>query len=71
MPHEITTYDGSDWPQVRSIYAEGLKTGHAAFMIDPPSQLDWETTHLSVGRLLARDGDTVIGWGALTAADST
>ena len=71
MTHKIVDYESLDWPQIKAIYAEGLRTGYAAFMTRPPSQSDWEATHLPFGRLVAHEGNLIIGWGALTAADST
>jgi phosphinothricin acetyltransferase len=56
-----------DWGQVRSIYLEGIATGTATFETDAPDWETWNGNHLSVGRLVARDGDSVIGWAALSA----
>jgi L-amino acid N-acyltransferase YncA len=61
----------ADWPAVQAIYAEGLATGLAAFMTDPPSQSKWEAGHLPFGRLVVRDRDTLLGWAALTPVDNT
>jgi phosphinothricin acetyltransferase len=61
-----------DWAQVRSIYAEGLATGIAAFMVNPPKWPDWDSSALSIGRLVARNPDgRVMGWGALKAVADT
>ena len=61
----------ADWPAVQAIYAEGLATGLAAFMTDPPSQLKWDAGHLPFSRLVVRDSDTLLGWAALTPVDNT
>jgi phosphinothricin acetyltransferase len=55
-----------DWPQVRSIYAEGIATNQATFETEAPSWEQWDSAHLPAGRLVARDGDLVLGWGALS-----
>lgn len=55
-----------DWPRVREIYAEGLRTRVAAFMLKPPEWKAWDASHLSGGRLVARRGEKVVGWTALS-----
>lgn len=71
--HRIETMElAADWPAVRTIYAEGLATGLAAFLTGPPSRSDWDAGHLSVGRLVARDAEGAVrGWAALTPVDNT
>lgn len=60
------------WPQVRRIYAEGLRTGLAAFANTAPQWENWNRSHLPAGRLVARNGDGhVIGWSALTPVPDT
>tara|TARA_Y100001934_G_C12049089_1_gene629875 strand:+ start:504 stop:719 length:216 start_codon:yes stop_codon:yes gene_type:complete len=61
----------TDWPAVRDIYADGLATGLAAFLSNPPSQNEWDRAHLPFGRLVARLGDAVHGWAALTPVADT
>ena len=56
----------SDWPQVRSIYVEGISTGNATFETDSPDWQTFNTSHLNFGRLVARQGESVIGWVALS-----
>jgi L-amino acid N-acyltransferase YncA len=61
-----------DWKQVRTLYAEGLATGIAAFMTDPPRWESWDEGHFDIGRLVARTEDgTVIGWAALAHVPDT
>lgn len=59
-----------DWDQVRSIYLEGIATGHTTFETDAPSWEKWDAGHLQMARLVARDGDDVLGWAALSAVSS-
>jgi L-amino acid N-acyltransferase YncA len=57
----------SDWPDVRSIYLEGIATGNATFETDAPSWEAWDSAHMREPRLTARDGaGRVLGWAALT-----
>ncbi|MDP3386169.1 MAG: N-acetyltransferase family protein [Eubacteriales bacterium] len=56
----------SDWQQVSDIYLEGIRTGIATFETDVPNWDDWDAGHLKTGRLVARYGDSVLGWAALT-----
>jgi phosphinothricin acetyltransferase len=55
-----------DWLQVRSIYLEGIATGHATFETYAPDWDTWDRNHLSSGRLVARNDESVIGWAALS-----
>jgi phosphinothricin acetyltransferase len=55
-----------DWSKVKAIYAQGLDTGLAAFMIKPPVWKVWDARHLLLGRAVARDGQGhILGWAAL------
>ncbi len=62
----IDKMDAGDWQQVRSIYLEGIATGNATFEPEPPDWSDWDSAHLASCRLVARNGDQVLGWAALT-----
>jgi L-amino acid N-acyltransferase YncA len=59
-----------DWPAVRAIYVEGINTGNATFEKSPPEWASWDAGHLRVGRLVARSGDSMLGWAALSAVSS-
>lgn len=56
----------ADWPVVRAIYLEGIATDEATFETEAPSWEEWDAAHLSFARLLARAGDNVSGWAALS-----
>ena len=58
----------SDWEQVRAIYLEGIRSGHSTFETDAPSWEQWDEGHLDFARLVMRDGETVLGWAALSPA---
>jgi L-amino acid N-acyltransferase YncA len=52
-----------DWPAAARIYEDGLDVG--TFEETVPSWADWDSSHLAVPRLVAREGGAVIGWAAL------
>ena len=62
----IEPLGAGDWPVVRAIYLEGIATGEATFETEAPSWEEWDAAHLSFARLLARAGDNVSGWAALS-----
>jgi L-amino acid N-acyltransferase YncA len=62
---QIRALDESDWPEVASIYAEGIATGSATFEVEPPTWERWAAAHPSL-RLVAVDDGRVVGWAALS-----
>lgn len=56
----------TDWPAVRAIYLEGIATRQATFETEGPSWEAWDTSHYPFARLVAREAQTVVGWGALS-----
>ena len=56
-----------DWEQVRAIYLEGIATGQATFETAAPNWETWDASHLRYGRLVARAGERIKGWAALSA----
>lgn len=55
----------NDWPSVRAIYLEGIATGQATFETEAPSWDGWDASHLQFARLVACDGEAILGWAAL------
>ena len=55
-----------DWDQVKAIYLEGIATGLATFETAAPSFQEWDQSHLRFGRLVARKGNNIVGWAALS-----
>jgi hypothetical protein len=55
-----------DWPQVRQIHREGIATGNATFETEPPDWDRWTSAHRKDSRLVARNGERVLGWAALS-----
>lgn len=69
---QIASFDRKDWKHVRSVLAEGLATGLAAFRLTPPLWRDWDAGHLEIGRLAAWTPDgRMLGWAALSPAPDT
>jgi phosphinothricin acetyltransferase len=62
----IVSMQPEDWPRVAAIYLEGIATGHATFEMAIPSLADWDRAHLPAPRLVARQGELVVGWAALS-----
>lgn len=56
----------TDWPAVADIYRQGIESGHATFETEVPSREAWDADHLNAARLVAREADRVLGWGALS-----
>lgn len=66
MNYVIDAMTAGDWEQVRSIYLEGLATGNATFETSAPSWEKWDAGHFQKMRLVARDGNNVLGWAAVS-----
>ncbi len=62
----IETMRPEDWPQVRRVYLEGLATGQASFETAAPAWEKWDAGHHPLCRLVARNGDELPGWAALS-----
>ena len=58
--------NAADWEQVRAIFLQGIATGHTTFETDAPSWERWDAGHLQTSRLVARKGEKVVGWAALS-----
>jgi L-amino acid N-acyltransferase YncA len=54
-----------DWPAVRSIYEDGIRTGIATFETESPSWEAWDAAHTGLRLVAERDG-SVVGWAALS-----
>jgi L-amino acid N-acyltransferase YncA len=66
----ITTLLPDHWPSVKTIYEQGIATGHATFQTDSPTWEQWNVSHLTHSRLVALEDGAVIGWAALTPVSS-
>lgn len=54
------------YPRVKTIYEEGIATGHATFQTEAPLWEEWDQNHVAHSRLVAIENDEVVGWAALT-----
>jgi len=58
-----------DWPSVKAIYEEGIKTRVATFETEVPPYEKWDKAKLPFGRLVfENEQGEVVGWTALSAA---
>ena len=60
----------ADWPAVERIYREGIATGNATFETEPPSWQEFDQEKVTEPRLVALDGDAVVGWAAASRVSS-
>ena len=67
MNRVIDQMRAGDWAQVCSIYREGLAGGNSTFETEAPSWEKWDESHLPIARVVMREGEKVIGWGALSS----
>lgn len=56
-----------DWPAVRTIYEEGIRSGDATFETETPSWEAWDAAHPAL-RLVAERAGSVVGWAAVSPA---
>ena len=63
---EISPLLPNHWPAVKTIYEQGIATGHATFQTSAPEWVEWDGAHLKHSRLVALENGQVIGWAALT-----
>jgi phosphinothricin acetyltransferase len=66
MDVTISRMKPEDWPAVEVIYQGGIATGNATFETSVPPWVTWDSSHLRACRLVARVGDEVVGWAALS-----
>ena len=53
-----------DWPRVREIYEDGIRSGDATFETEAPEWEAWDAAHPEVRLVAERDGE-IAGWAAL------
>ena len=70
MEVSVEEMRADDWGRVRAIYLEGIATGDATFETDAPDYEAWDAAHLKACRVVARAGDEVLGWAALSPVSS-
>jgi L-amino acid N-acyltransferase YncA len=62
----VVRMTADDGAAVLRIYDEGIANGLATFTSNAPNWEDWDREHLDECRWVARDGDEVLGWAALS-----
>ncbi len=62
----LRAMSSTDAEAILKIYEEGIQTGHATFEAEVPDWHKWDSGHLSQCRWVAEEGNTVLGWVALT-----
>jgi L-amino acid N-acyltransferase YncA len=62
---QVRALDESDWPDVATIYADGIATGNATFESDVPTWEAWDGAHAPL-RLVAESEGRILGWAALS-----
>ena len=63
---EIRNFTKFDFPSVRTIYEQGIKTGNATFQEKAKDWNDWNSSFLASCRLVAVSNKNVVGWAALS-----
>jgi phosphinothricin acetyltransferase len=66
MDFTVNSMQPKDWESVLAIYLEGIATGQATFETEAPDWERWDSGHLPNCRLVARNGNVVLGWAALS-----
>ena len=70
MNYVIVKMKDNDWFEVKSIYKEGIATGDATFETEAPGWKKWDESHLPDCRLVAKSGNKIVGWVALSPVSS-
>jgi L-amino acid N-acyltransferase YncA len=70
MAPTLDRMEESCWPAVRAIYQEGMRGGNATFETEAPEWEAWDRGHLRSCRFIARDGEEIVGWAALSPVSS-
>jgi phosphinothricin acetyltransferase len=70
MTFTIEEMKPEDWPQVSSLFSEGIETGTATFLTRAPGFEEWDREHCDSCRLVAKSGNIVLGWAALAPVSS-
>ncbi|HLJ46742.1 MAG TPA: GNAT family N-acetyltransferase [Bryobacteraceae bacterium] len=70
MDFAVDAMAPADWDAVRAIYIQGIATGNATFEKSAPDWERWDAGHLPTCRLVARSGEEVLGFAALSPVSS-
>ena len=67
---DIREIEISDYPAVQAIYQQGIDSGHATFQTQAKDWSEWNEATAKAGRLLAIEGNEVLGWACLSDVTS-
>lgn len=67
---EIRSISKEHFPEIITIYQQGIDTGNATFETIVPAWEAWNEQKLPYCRLMAVDNDTILGWAALSKVSS-
>lgn len=70
MDYKIEEMIQTDWEGVAKTYLEGINTGKATFQTEVPTWENWNNSHINSCRLVARSGNDILGWAALSPTSS-
>ena len=59
-----------NWEAIIEIYQEGIATGNATVETEAPPWERWNDNHRPDSRLVAKDGNLVVGWAAISPVSS-
>ena len=60
----------SDWDAVARIYGQGIEDGEATFEAEVPSWTSFDESRLPSLRVVADDGESILGWAAASAVST-
>ena len=60
----------ADWEAVARIYGQGIDDGEATFEIEVPTWATFDGSRLPNLRLVANEGESILGWAAASAVSS-
>ncbi|WP_167608636.1 GNAT family N-acetyltransferase [Maribellus sediminis] len=66
----IAPMSDGNWPEVAGIYEAGIATKNATFQTEVPEWETWGSSHRKDCRLVAKHGEQVVGWAALSNVSS-
>jgi L-amino acid N-acyltransferase YncA len=62
----IRNFKKPDYPAVQEIYQQGIDTEDATFESSTKTWEEWDAVTAKAGRLVAIEGDQVVGWACLS-----
>ncbi len=70
MEFTVREMVAADWEEVRRIYLEGIAGGNATLESEAPSWERWDAGHVRSCRLVAANGERILGWAAASPTSS-